>query len=72
MPHSTSFKQRKGLNVVCLTPGRAPAQDLMNFKGLHRKSHSAVGLTSLATLDTSLLVAVKAGGAETAWTLCEA
>lgn len=28
--------------------------------------------TSLATLDTSLLVAVKTGDTETAWSLCEA
>lgn len=28
-----------------------------------------LGFTSLATLDTSLLVAVQTGGAETAWTL---
>lgn len=31
-----------------------------------------LGFTSLATLDLSLLVGVKTGGAETAWTLCEA
>lgn len=31
-----------------------------------------LGFTCLATLDTSLLVAIKTGGAETAWTLCEA
>lgn len=31
-----------------------------------------LGFTSLATLDTSLLVAVKTGGAETVWTLGEA
>lgn len=31
-----------------------------------------LGFTSLATLDTSVLVAVKTGGAERAWTPCEA
>lgn len=58
--------------MVCLTLGCAPARDLMNLKGLQRRSVVQLGFTSLVTLDTSLLVAVKTGGAETAWTLCEA
>lgn len=31
-----------------------------------------LGFTSLATLDTSVLVADKTGGAERAWTPCKA